>query len=110
SPIEEIYSVWDFLKFQENTQADHLNKVIGFEEWVEMEEIRRRVKELFGVDYKNERSLYPYLKALADAGMFETTSIGGRRKWRKRDLLIKVKAKKTAGEKEEIARQSQRSE
>lgn len=92
--VEEVRTVWDFLKFQENTQADHLSKVIGFEEWVDMEEMRRRIQELFGVNYKNERSLYPYLKALSDAGLFESTSAGGRRKWRKKDLLIRTKGNK----------------
>ena len=66
-----------------------------------MAEIRRRVKELFGADYKNERSLYPYLKTLTDVGLMESTSIGGRMQWRKHDLLIKVS--KTGGEKQAIA-------
>lgn len=91
---EEIHSIWDYLKFIENTQAFHLTSVIGFEEWVSMEEIKRRVKELFSVEYKNERSLYPYIKTLVDCGLFEVSNIGGKRKWRRKELLIVVKAKK----------------
>jgi hypothetical protein len=90
----EIYSVWDYLEFTSNTQAFHLSKIIGFDEWVSMDEIKRRVKELFGVDYKNDRSLYPYIKTLVDCGLFETSNVGGKRKWRKKDLLIKVEKKK----------------
>ena len=59
SAIDEIHSVWDYLEFKQNTQAYHLSAVLGFDEWVDMTEIRRRVKEVFGVEYKNERSLYP---------------------------------------------------
>lgn len=97
---KEIISVWDVLKFKENTQAYHLNNVIGFEEWIDMEEIRRRVKELFLVEYKNFRSLYPYLKTLVDLGLMETTSAGGRRKWRK--VMLLVEANKEEKKKEEI--------
>ncbi len=85
-----IYSLWDFLSFSENTQAFHLVNVIGFDEWVDMEEIRRRIKEVFSIEYKNEKSLYPYLKTMTDINLFETTSIGGRRKWRKKNLLFEI--------------------
>lgn len=102
-PKEEdtIISIWDVLAFKENTQAYHLNSVIGFEEWVDMEEILRRIKELFGIEYKNFRSLYPYLKTLVDLGLMETTSVGGRRKWRKLPLLVKTKQEKTERKKQE---------
>jgi len=86
----EIRSIWDFLQFNEHTQAFHLASVIRFDEWATMDEIRRRIFELFQVDYENERSLYPYLKTMVDIGLIETNSIGGRRKWRKKDLLIKI--------------------
>lgn len=99
--VEEIHSIWDYLKFIEHTQAHHICSILGFEEWIEMEEVFRRVKEIFGVEYKNERSLYPYIKTLVDCGLIETTAVGGKRKWRKKDILIKItKAKKT--EEEEI--------
>ena len=91
--FDEIHSVWDYLKFRSNTQAFHLAGALGFDEWVAMEEIRRRIKELFGADYKNERSLYPYLKTLTDIVLIENNSIGGRMQWRKHDLLVKVEKK-----------------
>ena len=92
-----INSMWDFLSFTENTQAFHLINVIGFEEWVNMEEIRRRIKEIFSVEYKNEKSLYPYLKTLTDVNLFESSNIGGRRKWRKKDLLFELETEKEVG-------------
>lgn len=87
----EIHSLWDFLSFTDNTQAYHIVNVLGFDEWTDMEEIRRRIKELFGVEYKNERSLYPYLKTLVDINIVETISAGGRRKWRKKEKLFEIK-------------------
>ncbi|MDO8537647.1 MAG: hypothetical protein Q7S21_02060 [archaeon] len=91
SEVEEIYSIWDYLQFIENTQAAHIKNVIGFDEWISMDEIRRRVLELFGINYKNEKSLYAYVKTLTDVGLLETVNAGGKRKWRKRVLLIKIK-------------------
>lgn len=94
-PERELRSIWDFLSFNENTQAYHLVNVLGFDEWIDMVEIRRRIKEIFGVEYKNERSLYPYLKTLVDINLVETMNVGDRRKWRKKELLFEtVVAKK----------------
>jgi len=93
--IEEVVmSLWDLLSIQDNSQAFHLINVIGFEEWIDMEEIRRRIKELFNVEYKNEKSLYAHTKTLVDLGLIETISAGGRRKWRKKELLLKTKIRK----------------
>ena len=86
----EVRSIWDFLQFNEHTQAFHLASVIRFDEWATMDEVRRRIFELFQVDYENERSLYPYLKTMVDIGLIEANSIGGKRKWRKKDMLIKI--------------------
>lgn len=86
----EVRSIWDFLQFNEHTQAFHLASVIRFDEWVTMDEVRRRIFDLFQVDYENERSLYPYLKTMVDVGLIESNNIGGKRKWRKKDLLIKI--------------------
>src|SRR3989338_4359394 len=91
---EEIHSVWDYIKLNENTQAAHIAAVLGFDEWISMEEILRRIKELFGMDYKNDRSLYPYIKTMVDIGLVETNNVGGKKKWRKKDVLIKVTTKK----------------
>ncbi len=92
--IDEIYSIWDYLEFKENTQAYYLVKIMGFEEWISMEEIKRRILELFGVSFKHEKSLYSYLKTLVDAGLLEYSNHGGRRLWRKKDLIIRLKKKK----------------
>jgi hypothetical protein len=91
---KEVHSIWDYLRIRENTQAHHLASVIGFE-WIEMLEIRRRVKEQFGMEYQNERSLYPYIKTFTDCGLFESTDIGGKRKWRKRNILVTVQLEKS---------------
>ncbi len=91
---EEVHTLWDYLEFQDNTQASHVVKVLGFEEWIDMEEIRRRIRELFGISYENDRSLYPYIKTLVDVGLLEINNVGGKRKWRKRELLVRLKAKK----------------
>jgi len=99
----EIASIWDYLEFNDNTQAAHLSSVIRFDEWVSMDEIRRRIWDLFQIDYKNERSLYPYLKTMVDLGLIETSNIGGKRKWRKKDLLIKIEKKKKEKEEEAIS-------
>ncbi|MCX8158392.1 MAG: hypothetical protein N3D73_01880 [Candidatus Diapherotrites archaeon] len=96
--VDNFVSIWDYLQFRENTQAWHLSKTIGFEEWVSMKEIMRRIKELFGIEYKHEKSLYPYLKALTDSGLFETIDVGGIRKWRKKEILIKLKTERVERE------------
>ncbi len=99
--IEEIHSIWDYVKLSENSQASHIAAVLGFEEWITMEEILRRIKEIFGMSYQNDRSLYPYIKTLVDVGLVETVNIGGKKKWRKKDVLIKLKGKKESdGQKE----------
>ena len=83
----KVINVWKYLTFKEGTQAHHLTKVLDFEEWVWMEEILRRVNELFGVTYQNVRSLYPYLKTLVDTGLLEANMLGGKMRWRKKSLL-----------------------
>ena len=100
--IEEIHSVWDYINLSENTQAAHISAIVGFDEWVSMEEILRRIKEVFRMEYKNDRSLYPYIKTLVDVGLLETSTVGGRKKWRKKDILIKLKGKSREEEKETV--------
>ncbi len=86
----QIVNMWDHLSFKEGTQAHHITKVLDYEEWISMEEILRRVNELFGILYQNERSLYPYLKTLVDSGLLEANMVGGKMKWRKKNLIITV--------------------
>ena len=93
SVIEQVHSLWDYIKFNAQSQAFHICNVLGFEEWVSMDEILRRVKEMFGVNYKNERSLYPYIKTLVDCGLLESSGFTGKKHWRKRDLIIKIEEK-----------------
>lgn len=100
--IPEIYSLWDYINPLENTQAHHILSVIGFDEWVPMDEIKRRIRELFSIEYKNDRSLYPYIKTMVDVGLLESINAGGKRKWRKRDLIIKVKEKIREKEEERL--------
>ncbi len=88
--VKKIYSVWDFVRFKKDTQADHLSKVVGFDEWISMEEIRRRIKEVVGIEYLNERSLYPYIKTMVDVGFFEASSVVGVRKWKKNEFLFEL--------------------
>ncbi len=87
-----LISVWDYLSFKENSQAAHLVSVIGHDEWVPMAEIRRRILEIFGIEYKNEKSLYPYIKTLVDSNLLEKNSTGGKMQWRKKELLFEVRA------------------
>ncbi len=91
TPRFQIVNVWDHLTFKEGSQAHHITKVLDYEEWVSMEEILRRVNELFGILYQNERSLYPYLKTLVDSGLLEASMNGGKMKWRKKNLMITVR-------------------
>jgi hypothetical protein len=102
----EVRSIWDFLQFNEHTQAFHLASVIRFDEWATMDEVRRRIFDLFQIDYENERSLYPYLKTMVDIGLIETNNIGGKRKWRKKDLLIKLEKETKEAQKEEKIEQA----
>jgi hypothetical protein len=86
-PQYKVINVWNYLKFKEGSQAHHITKILDFEEWIPMDEILRRVNELFGVQYQNERSLYPYLKTLVDAGLLEASMLGGKMRWRKKNLM-----------------------
>ena len=91
---EAVVNLWDYLVFKENTQAHHIVSVLGFEEWTSMDELRRRIKELFGVEYENDRSLYPHIKTLVDAGILEAIRTERRQKWRKRALLYRLRYRK----------------
>ncbi|MEK6941328.1 MAG: hypothetical protein AABW85_00530 [archaeon] len=92
--MEKIHSLWDYISFTTHSQAFHICNVLGFEEWVSMDEILRRIKELFGAKYQNERSLYPYIKTLVDCNLLETTGFGGKKHWRKKELLIRIEEPK----------------
>lgn len=90
STKKELHDLWQYMKFKENSQAFYLDNVVSFDEWVSMDEIRRRIKELYFVNYKNERSLYPYIKTMVDMGLFEISDAGGKRQWRKKPFFIEL--------------------
>jgi hypothetical protein len=92
----QVHSIWDYISIKDNTQVFHLTNVIGQEEWIDMTEIRRRIKELYSMEYKNEKSLYPYLKTLVDLGLMENTLVGGKMRWRKKTALIVVEEEEKA--------------
>jgi hypothetical protein len=92
--FEEFDSIWEHLFLRENSQAFFISNVVGFEEWVSMDEILRRIEELFGIKFKNKRSLYPYIKTMVDLNLMESLSVGDKMKWRKKETLIKIKKKK----------------
>ncbi len=87
--ISNYANVWQYITPKENTQAEHVLSVITFDEWKDMDEIRRKINEKFSIEYKHEKSLYPYIKTLVDIGLIETSAVGGKRKWKKKNLLIK---------------------
>ena len=88
-----LEDLWNYIDPIKNTQPYHLLNVIGFDEWVDMNEIRKRIKQMFFIEYKNEKSLYPYIKTLSDVGLLETSSVGGKRKWKKKEIIIKLRPK-----------------
>jgi hypothetical protein len=92
--FEEFQSIWEHLSLRENSQAFFISNVVGFEEWISMDEILRRIEEIFGIKFKNKRSLYPYIKTMVDLNLMESLSVGDKMKWRKKETLIKIKKKK----------------
>jgi len=94
--LEEVVvdDLWNYIDPMKNTQAYHIISVVGFEEWADMQTIKDRVKQMFFIEYKNEKSLYPYIKTLVDIGLLETNAVGGKRQWKKREILINIKKEK----------------
>jgi hypothetical protein len=97
-----VHSLWDYIKINENTQAHHILSVLGYEEYIDMEEILRRIEDVFGVRYKNKRSLYPYVKTLVDLNLVECVGTGGRRRWRKKELIFEVIMEKKPKKKKKV--------
>jgi transposase len=84
----KINTIWDILRIKENTQAEHLIKVIPSDQWIDMEEIKQRIKLEFNIEYKNEKSLYPYLKTLTDINLIKLNNTGKKRSWKKNIIII----------------------
>lgn len=91
SDFENYANIWEYIKPKENTQAQHILSVVILDDWLDMDQIREKIKNLFFIEYKHEKSLYPYIKTLVDIGLLETTSVGGKRKWKKKNLNINTK-------------------
>lgn len=84
----KINTIWDIIKIKENTQAEHLIKIIPSDQWIDMEEIKQRIKLEFNIEYKNEKSLYPYLKTLTDINLIKLNNTGKKRSWKKNIIII----------------------
>ena len=91
SNFDSYTNIWEYIKPKENTQAQHILSVVILDDWLDMDQIREKIKNLFFIEYKHEKSLYPYIKTLVDIGLLETTSVGGKRKWKKKNLNINTK-------------------
>ncbi len=85
-----INTVWDIIKIKENTQAQHLIQTIPSDRWVDMEEIKQRIKLDFNIEYKNEKSLYPYLKTLTDINLIKLNNTGRKRSWKKNIIIVDI--------------------
>jgi len=84
----EINTIWDIIKIKENTQAEHILKTIPSDKWVDIDEIRQRIKIEFNIEYANDKSLYPYIKTLTDISLLKTNNTGKKRSWKKNIILI----------------------
>lgn len=84
----KLNTIWDVIKVKENTQAEHIIKSIPTDNWTTMDEIRQNIKIEFGIEYKNEKSLYPYLKTLTDINLIKVNNTGKKRTWKKNIIII----------------------
>jgi len=87
----ELNTIWDLLKIKDNTQAEHIIKSLSPDKWTTMEELRQNIKLEFNIEYKNEKSLYPYLKTLTDINLIKINNTGKKRTWKKNIIIIKEK-------------------
>ena len=53
-----------------------------------MDEIKQNIKLEFNIEYKNEKSLYPYLKTLTDINLIKVNNTGKKRSWKKNIIII----------------------
>jgi transposase len=85
---QNINTIWDVLKIKESTQAEHIIKSLPLDKWVTMDELKHNIKLEFNIEYKNEKSLYPYLKTLVDINLIKTNNTGKKRTWKKNIIII----------------------
>ncbi|MDD3178075.1 MAG: hypothetical protein PHR26_00990 [Candidatus ainarchaeum sp.] len=83
-----LNTIWDIIKIKENTQAEHIIKSIPSDNWTTMDELRQNIKLEFGIEYKNEKSLYPYLKTLTDINLIKVNNTGKKRTWKKNIIIL----------------------
>jgi len=86
--FNKINTIWDVIKIKENTQAEHIIKSLSADQWMDIEDIKRRIKLEFNIEYQNEKSLYPYIKTLTDINLIKVNNTGKKRTWKKNIILI----------------------
>lgn len=84
----KINTIWDILKIKENTQAEHILNSLPDDHWIDMEELKQRIKLQYNIEYQNEKSLYPYIKTLTDINLIKLNNAGKKRTWKKNIILI----------------------
>jgi hypothetical protein len=84
----KLKTIWDIIKINEDTQAEHLLKSIPTDQWVTMDEIKKKILLEFNIEYKNDKSLYPYLKTLVDINLIKINNTGKKRSWKKNIIIL----------------------
>ena len=84
----KINTIWDIIKAKENTQAEHILNCLPEDQWIDMEELKQRIKLQYNIEYQNEKSLYPYIKTLTDINLIKLNNAGKKRTWKKNIILI----------------------
>jgi hypothetical protein len=85
---KQINTIWDVIKARENTQAEHIINCLPDDEWIDMEDLKNRIKLQYNVEYQNEKSLYPYIKTLTDINLIKLNNSGKKRTWKKNIIII----------------------
>lgn len=85
---QNINTIWDIIKARENTQAEHIINCLPDDEWVDMVDLKNRIKLQYNVEYQNEKSLYPYIKTLTDINLVKVNNSGKKRTWKKNIIII----------------------
>lgn len=85
---KQINTIWDIIKARENTQAEHIIHCLPDDEWIDMEDLKNRIKLQYNVEYQNEKSLYPYIKTLTDINLVKVNNSGKKRTWKKNIIII----------------------
>ena len=84
----KINTIWDVIKPKENTQAEHIINCLLDDQWIDMDELKQRIKLQYNIEYQNEKSLYPYIKTLTDINLVKLNNTGKKRTWKKNVIFI----------------------